>query len=196
MVAGPNAFLDACVLRPLPLADFLLRSAYAGLCRVRWSAQVQNEWAHALQRQRPGVDAERVAARNAAMNTALPEACVHGYDDLIDGLTLPDASDRHVLAAATHARAAVIVTYNLRDFPGPALKVHGLRALHPDVFLHALHRAAPAAFEAIARQIVAAWDDPPIDEAAFFERLARLRLHRTAAALRRSAIRSPASAPR
>ncbi len=188
MEPGSIAFVDACVLRPLPLADFVLRSAHAGLCRVRWSAQVQDEWAHALLRQRPEVDPERVAARIAAMNAALPDACVGGYAGLVDRLELPDPGDRHVLAAAIHAGADVIVTYNLRDFPGWALQRRGLRAVHPDAFLRGLHLAAPEAFVAIARQIVAAWDAPPIDEAGFFERLARLRLHRTAAALRQALI--------
>jgi hypothetical protein len=42
---------------------------------------------------------------------------VTGYEDLIESLQLPDADDRHVLAAAIRARGGVIVTANLRDFP-------------------------------------------------------------------------------
>lgn len=186
------AFLDACVLWPLPLADLLLRAAHAGLSRVHWSAQVQREWADALARRRPGLDPALIAARNAAMDEALPCARVDGHEGRIESLQLPDADDRHVLAAAIHAGAAVIVTYNLRDFPAAALKAHGLRAEHPDDFLCRLHDGAPQAFAAIARDIVAAWDAPPIVEVAFFERLARLRLTRTAQALR-GAIRWPAA---
>ena len=184
MPAPVTAFLDACVLWPLPLADFALRAAAAGLCRVRWSPDVQREWARALARQRPGVDGGMLDARNAAMNAALPDAMVTGYTALIESVSLPDADDRHVLAAALHGGAEVIVTYNLRDFPARALARLGLRAQHPDDFLRQRFDAAPAEFSVIARQIVAAWDDPPIDPAGFFERLDRLRLRRTAAALR------------
>jgi hypothetical protein len=179
-----TAFLDACVLRPLPLADFLLRAAAAGLCRVRWSADVQREWAHALSRQRPDADRGLIDARNAAMNAALPDALVTGYAALTDTLSLPDPDDRHVLAAAIRAGADVIVTYNLRDFPARALARHGVRAQHPDAFLRGLADLWPEEFAAIARQTIAAWRWPPIGMADFFERLQRLRLHRTAAALR------------
>lgn len=186
MSAPPVAFLDACVLWPLPLADFLLRSAHAGLCAVRWSAAVQREWAQAFKRRRPALDPGAIDARNAAMNEALPEALVSAYEAGVEDLELPDPDDRHVLAAAIHARADFIVTYNLRDFPPAALKARRLCAIDPDAFLHALHATAPERFARIGREIVAAWDDPRIDERGFFERLARLRLHRTAAALRGS----------
>jgi hypothetical protein len=48
--------------------------------------------------------------------------------------TLPDADDRHVLAAAIHGGATIIVTMNLRDFPAAMLATHGMTALHPDTF--------------------------------------------------------------
>jgi hypothetical protein len=43
-------------------------------------------------------------------------------------LTLPDADDRHVLAAAIRAEADVIVTFNLGDFPAETLKRYGIEA--------------------------------------------------------------------
>jgi len=179
-----TVFLDACVLRPLPLADFLLRAGHAGLCEVRWSDQVQREWAHSLARQRPGIDPLLLDARIAAMNAALPAARVSGYEALVDRLSLPDVDDRHVLAAAIHGKADLIVTYNLRDFPARVLETHGVAARHPDDFLCRLVDRAPQTIAAIARQILAAWDRPPIAIGDFFQRLERLRLRRTAAALR------------
>jgi len=59
---------------------------------------------------------------------------VTGYDSLIDGMT-NDPKDRHVLAAAVRANAEVIVTFNLRDFPEPALKPYDILTVHPDDFL-------------------------------------------------------------
>lgn len=59
---------------------------------------------------------------------------VTGYESLIDGMA-NDPKDRHVLAAAVRANAEVIVTYNLRDFPEPALKPYDILAVHPDDFL-------------------------------------------------------------
>jgi hypothetical protein len=178
-----TVFIDACVLRPLPLADFLLRASAAGLCRVRWSAEVQREWAHSLRRQRPAVDLALTDARNRAMNAALPGALVSGHEALIERLALPDANDRHVLAAAIHGGAQLIVTYNLRDFPRRSLARHGIEAQHPDIVLRRLSDAAPEAFAEIARQIIAAWCRPPVGMADFRERLDRLGLRRTAEAL-------------
>lgn len=57
--------------------------------------------------------------------------CLYG----ISSLALPDADDRHVLAAAIHAGASVIVTYNLKDFPADTLLRYDINALHPDDFL-------------------------------------------------------------
>ncbi len=51
----------------------------------------------------------------------MPDCIVDGWEPLVDGLTLPDPNDRHVLAAAIHAGAQVIVTTNLKDFPAEEL---------------------------------------------------------------------------
>lgn len=50
-------------------------------------------------------------------------------------ITLPDANDRHVLAAAIRSNSSVIVTYNLKDFPKETLNKYGIEAQHPDDFL-------------------------------------------------------------
>lgn len=51
-----------------------------------------------------------------------------GYESLIAGLVLPDADDRHVLAAAIRCNASVIVTFNRKDFPEEALLPYGIEA--------------------------------------------------------------------
>jgi hypothetical protein len=48
--------------------------------------------------------------------------------------------DRHVVAAAVHADAATILTFNLRHFTPEHLAVWGVRALHPQSFLIELFR--------------------------------------------------------
>lgn len=50
-------------------------------------------------------------------------------------MDLPDPDDRHVLAAAIGARAQVIVTRNLADFPDRALRPWDVEAKSPDDFV-------------------------------------------------------------
>jgi predicted nucleic acid-binding protein len=126
-VAFP-ALLDTCVLYPAYLCDTLLRIAEAEAYRPLWSADVLNE----LRRNvvEAGIPADRVDRRIAHMARSFPDAMVSGYESLIDGMT-NDPKDRHVLAAAVRANAEVIVTFNVRDFPEPALKPYDILVVHP-----------------------------------------------------------------
>lgn len=51
-----------------------------------------------------------------------------------------DEKDRHVLAAAVHAEAPLIVTLNLRHFQPVHLDPWGIRALRPQSFLIEIFR--------------------------------------------------------
>ena len=74
------------------------------------------------------------------MERHAPNASVSGYEHWIEKLTLPDANDRHVLAAAIQSRASVIVIFifNLKDFPRRELDSWGIVAQNPDDFLASL----------------------------------------------------------
>jgi len=69
------------------------------------------------------------------MQGRFPDACVEGYEKLIDTIDLPDPDDRHVVAAAIRGGADMIVTANSKDFRGPTLARFGLHQQTPDVFL-------------------------------------------------------------
>ena len=131
MVAFP-AFLDTCVLYPAYLCDTLLRLAEASAYRPLWSADVFAELRRNLIER--GLPPDRVDRRLGQMSRSFPDALVTGYESLIDGMT-NHPKDRHVLAAAVRANAEVIVTFNLSDFPEPALKPYDIAAIHPDDFL-------------------------------------------------------------
>ena len=75
---------------------------------------------------------------------------MQGWEACMNGLTLPDPDDHHVLAAALAAGAGTILTMNLRDFPTLALAPHGVAAAHPDGFLCGLHEADPELLQASA----------------------------------------------
>lgn len=72
------------------------------------------------------------------------DSVVAGFEYLIPSITLPDAEDRHVVAAAIHCGASLIVTFNLEDFPADALEPCNLAAQHPDDFIVDLLDLHPA----------------------------------------------------
>ena len=90
-----------------------------------------------------GLSREKALYREAEIRRHFPEAWVDNYAHLIPAMT-NHPKDRHVLAAAVHARAARIVTYNIRDFPASALAPYSITARGPSAFLKSLHGVAPS----------------------------------------------------
>ena len=95
------------------------------------------------------------------MNKAVPECLVTGYEGLIDRITLPDPDDRHVLAAAVHCQAGVIVTFNRKDFPTEAVAPYGIEVQHPDDFVSHLLDLDAAGVCAAVRDQRQALKNPP-----------------------------------
>jgi predicted nucleic acid-binding protein len=116
-MSAPVVLADANVLYSAILRDLLMEIAVRRGILLRWTDAIQDEWKRALLKNRLDVTAEQLRRTQQRMEAALPDARVTGYESLIDGLTLPDADDRHVLAAAITTGASLIVTFNTVDFP-------------------------------------------------------------------------------
>lgn len=155
----PAAVLDACVLYPAPLRDLLMRLA-ASLYQPKWTDDIHDEWVRNVLADRPDLDPARLARTRLLMDRHGGDCRVTRYRHLIPALSLPDPEDRHVLAAAIAARAAVIVTFNLKDFPPQAMAPHGVAAVHPDDFAAGLYARKPAEFLGLVRQHRAALVSP------------------------------------
>jgi predicted nucleic acid-binding protein len=151
-VAAISALLDSCVLYPARLRDLLLSLAAVDLFRPLWSEMIHEEWITKVLVNRPDLTRAQLEAARSAMDHAFPAAAVFGFERLIPTVSLPDPDDRHVLAAAIHARADLIVTVNLKDFPTAALSSQGIVAAHPDPFVDYLFDLdEPEAVDAVAR---------------------------------------------
>ncbi|WP_328770147.1 PIN domain-containing protein [Streptomyces sp. NBC_00286] len=137
------AVYDADVLYPSTLRDVLIRVAQSGLVQGKWTDQILDETFRNLLKDRPDIPSERLDRLRTLMNGAVRDCLVKGYEPLINAVELPDADDRHVLAAAVRAKAQVIVTFNLKDFPTDALARWDVEAVHPDAFLEAQIDLAP-----------------------------------------------------
>ena len=129
-----TALLDANVLHPMVLCDLLIRLAQRGLYRALWSREILEEVVTSIAKRRPDLKIERLRRRTLAMETALQDATVEGYEGLIPAFT-ELGSDAHVLAAAVVGHADGIVTSNVRDFPEHIVKRYRIAVQSPDDFL-------------------------------------------------------------
>jgi len=151
--------LDACVLIPMPLADTLLRLAAGPRLYIpKWSDRIMEEVNRTLHEDF-GLSPEKTLHRESEIRRHFPEAWIEGYERLIPSMT-NHPKDRHVLAAAVHARAATIVTYNTKDFPPPSLPAHGIVVAGPSMFLKNLYTQAPAEITATLEAQAAAIGQP------------------------------------
>lgn len=177
---------DACVLHPAPLRDLLLRLARLGIYRAKWSNEILDECFRSILRARSDLAPAKLERTRQLMCDAVSDCLVEGYAHLIPGIRLPDANDRHVLAAAVHCGADTILTSNLRHFPAVVLKDYGVTAGHPDDFLVALFKASPAnVFDTLSEQAMSL-RHPPMTREALLDRLRDPGVVRFVDAIRRS----------
>ncbi len=175
---------DACVLYPAPLRDLLLRIAVAGVVRARWSDEILDECFRNVLVNRPDLSSNALARTRELMCRAVPDCLVTNYAALADRVALPDPNDRHVLAAAIRSSAQVIVTFNLKDFPGDALAPFGIEAKHPDDFVLDAIGLAPGTIATVVSQQAAALKSPPVSRAELLDRLRSCGLEQSVAELR------------
>jgi predicted nucleic acid-binding protein len=173
------ALYDANVLYPAPLRDLLVRLARTPLVGARWSNAIHDEWMRNVLKNRPDLRPEQLNRTRELMEAAVPGASVSGFERHVSGLALPDPHDRHVLAAAIQARAGVIVTFNLRDFPEEALAPHRVEACHPDAFVLRLMSQHAELVCAVARLHRRALKHPPMSVDDYLSTLAKVGLVNT-----------------
>ncbi len=134
------AVLDTCVLAPMPLCDTLLRCAEEpALYRAAWSEETLVELMRTLVKF--GYQENQAMRRIEKMREAFPDASVAVPTSLLRAVPeIPDAQDKHVVAAAIRVHAQAIVTFNLRDFPDAVMNPYGILVQSPDDFLlHQYH---------------------------------------------------------
>jgi hypothetical protein len=175
-----TVFFDANVFFGARLRSVIVTLAQTGLFRARWSDDVHREWMRAVVEKRPDLTLEKLEPTRRAMDRAVPDCLVAGYEPLIPSLTLPDPDDRHVLAAAIAARASVIVTFNVTDFPAAALQVHGMHAKHPDDFLLDIESLDPLSLIDAARDDLLHYANPPLTVDRYLADLRRAGIPKTA----------------
>jgi hypothetical protein len=92
------------VLYPNLLRDLLIRVAQAGLVQAKWTNEILEETFRNVKEDRPDLDLAMLDRTRELMGRAIRDVLIKDYEPLIPMLELPDANDRHVLAAAIKAR--------------------------------------------------------------------------------------------
>lgn len=182
-MSPPVVVLDACTLYPAALRDVLMRLTLHGLILARWTDAIHDEWIEAVLRDRPDLTRERLQRTRELMDLHAEGSLVRDYERRMQDLELPDADDRHVLAAAIEAEAGMILTWNLRDFPEAVLASHGLRAATPDELLSGLIQDHREEMIAVLREARLSLKQPPLTAAEYLVTLRSQGLTRTCALL-------------
>jgi hypothetical protein len=121
-----------------------MRLALTDLYQAKWTKDIHKEWIGSLLKKRPDLTRGRLEKIQEKMDLHVRDCLVEGYEELIEGIVLPDPYDRHVVAAAIRAHAQTIVTFNLSDFPSRCVKKYGIEVQHPDLFLRHLLDLSPS----------------------------------------------------
>jgi predicted nucleic acid-binding protein len=152
---------DANVLYPAPLRDLLIRVAMTGVVRAKWTDEILDEVFRNILKNRTDLTMHKLARTREKMSEAIRDALVEGYQQLVPALDLPDADDRHVLAAAIQCGAQSIITHNLKDFPHDKLQTYGIEAVPPDEFILDLLDLAPGAVLRVLHEQQSSLMNPP-----------------------------------
>jgi len=103
--------------------------------RPLWSETILREVGIVL-KEKLGYTESQSKHRIVRMKEAFPEALVHFEEPFSSSLEgIPDAKDRHVLAAAICGHANAIVTQNVRHFPQDYLQQFSILCHNADDFL-------------------------------------------------------------
>jgi hypothetical protein len=180
MSSNFTVIYDSNILFGSFLRNVMIHLAQAGIYRAKWTNDIHNEWMPRLMEKYPNVRVEDAQRIRGLIDASVPDCLVYGYKRIIPGLELPDAKDRHVLAAAIKAGAQVIVTRNISHFPHKILSEFDIEAQHPDDFiLYQKDENLPAVIEQL-RNCRMVLKKPPLSMDEFIEKFRKSDLQLTA----------------
>lgn len=123
---------DANCLFSKHARHLLLGFSVYGIVLGRWSRELLAETSASLARQLRGDSLEDLGSWLKHETDLVRDGLVEGHQRWCDRITLPDAADVHVVAAAIECGATIIATENLKDFPESVLASFGMEAERPD----------------------------------------------------------------
>lgn len=153
--------LDACVLYPPSLRDLLLTLAALDAFDIKWSEGILDEVSRNVLADNPGIDPARFVGHTLVrMRDAFPEAMTLADDKTVE-LADNDPKDRHVAAVALATGADAIVTLNVKDFGGQALRRAEVAIVTPGALVARVLDDSPELAVLAIRHLAGRWQNPP-----------------------------------
>jgi len=135
MIHSPRftAVLDANVIYPAPIRDLLLNLADLEIFAPKWSEIIHEEWTRNLLVKRPDLSKSKLMRTVGIMNSAFPDAEVHGFEELIETLELPAINPP--LFSASH-KPSCCPSYSHKPSHRPSNAITYLTALEINLYFH------------------------------------------------------------
>lgn len=179
MISTFTVLVDANVFFGARLRSLVLTLAQTKMFRARWTERIHDEWMRSVATKHD-LPIEKLAKTKALMDAAVLNCLVSGYEPLEASFDLPDADDRHVLAAAVKTRADLILTFNQKDFPATVLAPLGLATQHPDDFMQDMFGISAEMFIDAVTEDFRHYLAPPLSFDEYVASLARAGIPETA----------------
>ncbi len=157
--------------------------AISDLFQAKWTNDIHEEWIRSVLKDKPHLKYEQLQGIRSMMDENTRDCLINGYEPLIQDLSLPDPDDRHVLAAAIHASASIIVTSNLKDFPISETSKYNIEAKHPDDFTADLLDIAPGIICGVIKRLRKIFKNPQVSAHEYLEILTKQSLTKSASKL-------------
>ena len=143
------------------------------LLRPKWTERIHEEWMRNVLLNHSDLSKKDVERIRQLMDAHAGDCLVGEYEHRMEGITLPDSNDVHVLAAAIEAEAEAIVTWNVTDFPSKIVGKYGIEVLTPDQFVAGLLVSQPVGVTLAVREHRLSLKNPSKTEEEYLATLGR-----------------------
>ena len=157
-----HVVLDACVLYPPALRDFLLTVAALDGFTPIWSDVILDEVERNVLEDNPTIDPTVFRTHTlASMTRVFPLATVAPAAESDFDVTGVHEGDRHVALTAIASKATAILTFNQKHFPKTSLQRHRIAVLTLGDLVQSVIGTDPALVPCALDQLSRRWRNPP-----------------------------------
>jgi hypothetical protein len=153
--------------------------------RPKWTERIEKEWTSNLIKNRAGVDPVRIEGTRLLMRELIEDWECSAPSEIENSFSRTSPTDRHVLAAAVQGGCDLLVTANLDDFDPDEAATHGIRIIHPDLFLFEIFSTSDKLLEEVIDSIFSYLENPRPTPQEYCATLMKVNLEQTTELVRK-----------